>query len=325
MQITNVNPPLDVKYLLGQTVPYDPANNPLRRRFVLRGDRIGGPLSPPADAHRAFCRRAAAPIAAAGNTLHTEKYRRHLEQYVTNLIEQGTFPPAIWHTCAVYSDQCRYNTMTCALDQIQPPPAYQTPNSANTWCLPNALSAPYASATAGLDLPNPRPGFSGSTINREYREAWHAQRTIIYTLPKKTLPADPRPLWLYGTRTTTITADGQTITSMGWQNISAERLYAPHLAAYATIPQMIGRRRLPAIDPFPSLPPAGGTVTYSEPISLLLNNASAFRDDYWGVCNYLAVTLSPASSRGRYHYGCTSIRVTSQYSLTLYQARLTPF
>lgn len=305
------------------------------------------PKNEAANVENATRARIAYQIARYGNTLGTERYRNIVAQKVKEDLELGIFPPEIWDELSIdliinpdfsisLADTGAYCNMTCTLDAVQPPPALQTPGSANTYCQPDPLQPAYQSDEAAPGLPKPLPGYDAQTVSGEFRALWHAQRTIRWVLSKTIQRADDVVLWLKGNVDFTYTSDGVPVQPMLYHNISPEFHSGSYTDKYRFTPVINGRTRYAAGTPEDLIVISPGVYQLSHQISMPVNDRA-----YWPstpgqgfhsqnlpdfeLYQQVSVTVSPASTRGRYHFGITSAQCSAIYNLVMYQSRGVPF
>lgn len=106
----------------------------------------------------------------------------------------GVFNPAYWQELTPSSDLAEYATPTVTDFDRSLPAQYNDPAHQPSICTYKNITRTYPTPADNGTPENPATGWAGATLDQVWRDLYHVQRKLVYSLPTVTSDIDDRPI-----------------------------------------------------------------------------------------------------------------------------------
>jgi hypothetical protein len=95
------------------------------------------------------------------------------------------FEPAYWHRAVLTREECELAYPESCAPANAPPPAYDDPDRRPSACVydPDVIHRRYPVPIGPGTASDPAPGWRGEVVAGRFRDLWHVQRGMLFTLP----------------------------------------------------------------------------------------------------------------------------------------------
>lgn len=236
-------------------------------------------------------------------------------------IRSGIFLPEFWRPATQVSDNTLKSVPISSLPWTGAwNPTYYDPLRKATICIYKTTTLGYATPPdAGTEL-NPAPGWRGQVSNSYFRDVWHSQQSISFTLHYRDSQEGTRPLFIH--THTHINASSTIRGNKTWFKIAiAGHWYSiyetPWEIAAPTQDHWNENLQIPIVIPEPN--PAGWSHTVD--VTRIQNGRHTLLIQRPGRYTKFQVIIATPPSKGLYYSRNDAVRITHHSTCNVYQAR----
>lgn len=238
-----------------------------------------------------------------------------------NAILSHNFEPRYWAQCTLMQNLTEVSIPQSFLDPIQQSVPPGDPARLRSKTIYGPPSEPYDNPGTGAALPQPAPGFRGTTIDGRFRDLYTAADVQEFVLARSIGASEYVPLFAdceatyhatatsrptalqYSVKTITVLMEHSNPDHADKRNIDTEARFLKHRM------------------PLPSDAPPNYDQTETRYYLLDCNIKASYHPDTENVVSYLRIKQAPAPARGRYFADSDDIGVDLTINQTLWQAR----